>query len=512
MVYYKDFFTNRELELKELKKGVRLLEKGLPKNFSLIGLRKIGKTQVIQKFAQEVRSSKAIPVLFNVEDNFSPPEDFALRLAYSIFHSLRPEEPYTPTLAELNRIKPKSKAAEDIVSVFLAEFERKKPNRLLLLQKAFGLPEELAKELGNAFIIILDEFQAIEGLAKYREIKGIYGAIRAYVEHSKRTSWIIAGSSVSLMLKITSDSKSPLFELFSNITLDLFSKGTTFELIEKIERTYGTKIERQIKEKIFAFSRGQPFYTYCLIDRLCTISAHPKMRDATRAIFEEVLTPNARLYNHCKYVFDTSLGRARGKATLKKVLEVLSKNESATVSETAQAAKMPLQTANISLIRLMEVDLVERTGQKYALCDPLLGFWIKNIMLGGGDFTIIKETRLKQLERDLQKMSTELGTAKEYELKYRLEKKFGLTLEKYNKAGIELDLAGMEKGIAHIFEIKWRNREASYKDIKKFAEKTEKLEFGKNAKLYFISKNRFTQEAKKLSEEKGIKLLTQNDL
>jgi len=58
-----------------------------------------------------------------------------------------------------------------------------------------------------------------------------------------------------------------------------------------------------------------------------------------------------------------------------------------------------------------------------------------------------------------------------------MEEKFGLTLDNYNKGGIEFDLVGEKEGTVYIFEIKWRNRSASYKDVKKLMETVELSEF-----------------------------------
>jgi len=500
-------FTNREAEIEELNKGIELLKNGFPKNFSLIGLRKIGKTLLTKKFGENLENT-VIPFFFNIEKNFSLPEDFALRFAYTIFYSLKPGGNYIPNLSELNRIKPKSKIADDMVNLFLSEYEKRKPNKLLLIQKAFELPDRLAKELNIKFVVFLDEFQAIIGLNNYKEIKNILGAIRVFFEHTENVMWVISGSAISLMLNITSDPKSSFFELFTNVNLDFFSKENTLKHINKIERMYNAKISSVIKEKIFVFTRGHPFYVFCITDKLCSISKEPLLRELTAAIFEEVLTPGARIYGHCKYVFDTSLEKAKGKATIKRVLEFLSINGLSTMTDIAKSTKMTLQTVNISLIRLKEVDIVERIRQQYRICDPVLMFWIKNTILGGEDFIKIKEARMKQIEQELLNAKTELGKAKEYEIKDKLEKQFGLKLDNYLKDKIELDLVGKKNDIYYIFEIKWRNKPTDYKDIKNFLNKIKKSEFkDKNKKLFFISKSGFTKQATDILKKNEIEII-----
>ncbi|MEA3254283.1 MAG: hypothetical protein U9Q22_00425, partial [Candidatus Altiarchaeota archaeon] len=137
-------FTNREKELEELSRGLRLLKDGFSKNYSLLGLRKIGKTWLIRKFGKTCKKA----ILFNVEDNFSPPEDFALRFVYSVFYAINPRGDYQPTLANLNKILSDNDTSKEIFNLFLTEYEKKNPNRILLIQKAFELPDKLAKEEG----------------------------------------------------------------------------------------------------------------------------------------------------------------------------------------------------------------------------------------------------------------------------------------------------------------------------------------------------------------------------
>jgi hypothetical protein len=89
-----------------------------------------------------------------------------------------------------------------------------------------------------------------------------------------------------------------------------------------------------------------------------------------------------------------------------------------------------------------------------------------------------------------------------------MEEKFGLTLDNYNKGSIEFDLVGEKEGTVYIFEIKWRNRAASYKDVKKLMEKVELSEFAPgDKKLFFLSRAGFTESAEKFASDSGMELL-----
>jgi hypothetical protein len=106
-----------------------------------------------------------------------------------------------------------------------------------------------------------------------------------------------------------------------------------------------------------------------------------------------------------------------------------------------------------------------------------------------------------------------VGIAKEYELKYALEKFLGFHLDKYLKDDIEFDLVGVNDDIVYIFEIKWRTKETGYSDIEKFIAKTTASEFAKHPrKLILISRRGFTRQATEYAKSKKIILVTQNEI
>ncbi|NOR46983.1 MAG: ATP-binding protein, partial [Methanosarcinaceae archaeon] len=99
---------------------------------------------------------------------------------------------------------------------------------------------------------------------------------------------------------------------------------------------------------------------------------------------------------------------------------------------------------------------------------------------------------------------TELGIAKEYEIREKLKSRFGFEFKGYLKDNIELDAVGFDKGTYHIVEIKWRNKATSYKDVINFMEKTKVFD---PVKLYFISRSGFTKQAESLLNEKNIEVI-----
>ncbi|MBT9439092.1 MAG: winged helix-turn-helix transcriptional regulator [Desulfobacterales bacterium] len=226
---------------------------------------------------------------------------------------------------------------------------------------------------------------------------------------------------------------------------------------------------------------------------------------------EEVLGAGGGINDLCNYLYTISLERARYKAPLKSVLRILSNDPYLTQSQIAKVLGKSQGEVRNYLLPLEEIDLVAKEDRKYFIIDPLIGLWISGKEFGIERLTFPKkvtERYIKHLEEKYLRASTELGRAKEYEFRYKMEEKFGLTLDNYNKGSIEFDLIGEKEGTVYIFEIKWRNRAASYKEMKKLMEKVELSEFASGGKkLFFLSKAGFTESAEKFARDSGIELL-----
>lgn len=142
-------------------------------------------------------------------------------------------------------------------------------------------------------------------------------------------------------------------------------------------------------------------------------------------------------------MLDESLARARGQASLRAVLDVVAAaNGPLTLAEVARAIKRATGTTRELLQRLTDVDLVVRTGDGYALSDPVLQVWLAYFTRGVELLEIPHAGALDRLVREVlekyQWVTTELGLARESQVR-ELLRRF---------AGQEVDgrLFGLGKG------------------------------------------------------------------
>lgn len=502
--YQQRLFTNREYEL-DLLEGLAH-EPARPRHVAIVGLRKIGKTWLIKEFLRKNRGQKFAYI--NVEEIVSSPEIFSIRcigkVCYWLFGGEEMDYIDYAAIARKN-LEIKSKALERGLRQYDAIVNAKEIDYAASLNVLFSFVEDISNEQGIRTIVILDEFQDILTLNKYRNID-MLKLYRKYVENAVNVSYFLSGSAIHLMKNILGEA-SPLFELFKEIHPANFTRISTRKLVRKILPGFPAAH----CDLIYRLSNGHPFY----ISNVCEdLNAGANDGDVKTAFIRQVLSKGKAVYSHCHYVYKLSLKTARGYNNLKAVLQILSQTAGLRVGELSQRLRKPVPAVEDAVEELVKVDLLKVDEEKRIFfVDPVLRFWISYFELGIEieDFSA-KQTLLElinDLDRKYQAASTELGKAKEYELRVKLEARLGTRLANYSK-GPEFDL--MSEGGKIIIEIKWTNRPTGAQTVRDFVHKAKTSEFlDKARQLILISKSGFTDAAGKLAKEHNVELMSESD-
>lgn len=489
-------FVDRERELEFLSKSAN-------ENIAIIGLRKTGKSMLVKEFIY--RNKKTDFVYINLEEIISSPELLAIKfIGKTVFWVFRGEDEkeflnFDTLLAKNFQIK--SNALANALKKYASIMNSKKMDYFVLIKLVFDFAEELAVERKTKITLILDEFQEILSLKNYRGINNILGILRNYFENKANASYIILGSAVSLMENIVGK-ESPLFMLFREIRLENFDKNKSYLLVKK----FIPNIPRNLSDMIYFYTAGNPFY----IKNLCTELKGKKIdnTEIKKAFIFQTLSKNGEIYKYCDYIYKISLEKAKGYGNLKAVLQILTEKQFSTLTEISRKIGKPLTAIKDAMDSLIAVDILKEKEKKYFFSDPVLRYWIAYFELGIEVEDFPKEKDLISLINDLEEkylqVSAELGKAKEFEFKDKLEKEFGLKLENYRKGKMEFDLVGKKNETWHVFEIKWKNSPADYKDLEKFYKNSKKV--FKKCRLFFISKSGFTEESRKFAEKNDIKV------
>ena len=490
-------FTNRERELETLDFYLEEFINGIKENVCIFGLRRIGKTILIKEFVRRHKELKSI--YLNCEFLFSVPielsQNFVLESAKWFFDK------------EIELYDLVALPGGEVVKKLLRELEKVDSSKTEVIKLAFEYLRELGKE--EKIIVFMDEFQEILKLKNYRDLRNILGIFRGYI-NDENILFIISGSFPHIMRDIIANGESPLYNQFKELKLDYFERESSSELISKV-----IKCDEESKRLIHQLTGGHPFYIISIAKRTKLIhwiyDFSINQTTIKRAFLIETLYPEGGIYKHCSYLLNTVLSLAKYKAPLIGILNTLLKEDGLTQSEIAKRIKVSQGEARLYTSELERLDMLQRIEGMYYLGDKVLKMWLdlrKTGELGESPKDKSVEIYLRIMERKYLKAKTELGKAKESEIRENLREKFGIEFKPYLDKDIEFDGIGIDDNYVNIVEVKWKNKPTDLRAMKKFLEKIENSEFSTEKKrLLFISKSGLTPAALKFAKSNDIEVL-----
>jgi hypothetical protein len=286
---------------------------------------------------------------------------------------------------------------------------------------------------------------------------------------------------------------------------------------------------------VYTYTFGHPFYVTALTDRLRDLAPTPEVVDIEQvehAFLLETLSRQGQIYGYCRYLYDISLQKARGYGLLKALLQILAEEEGLSLSELAGRLRRQASATREYLRWLMEVDLVIEEEKRYYYRDPVLRFWVAYTSQGVEVDAFPRREDLEGLVGDLserfQRVSTQLGRAKESEVRELLRKLAGRTVdgklfgqeeavripdftsvERYLSPDGQVELDALaENDERWVVEVKWRLKRVGKGELEQLVERAEAFE----ARAWCVSQAGFTPEAVEFAEEHRVMISRADEL
>ena len=247
----KEFFCDRKQEMNDI---IRFLENGA--NVSLITMRRIGKTGLILRTFDELRTKKYgyrtiyadIYSTQNVDDFVSTlasavvaqTKESGIKAFFSILGGIRPLISYDPV------------SGQPQVSVIF----QNDAQRFSTIESIFDYLENL----GEKVVVAIDEFQQIR---EYENVN-MEGFLRSKIQHLKNVSFIFSGSDKRLMTDMFEGEKSPFYQSVTNVPLGKIDSQIYASFITKLFEKGGKHIEKSSVDYILKWSRCHTLYTQTL--------------------------------------------------------------------------------------------------------------------------------------------------------------------------------------------------------------------------------------------------------
>jgi len=403
-------FTDRDEILAALHRNAEFIQQGEGVNLALVGQRRIGKTMLAQRFADDLheRHSPLVPVYFNVARNLSVPSVFAVRLLASISHSFveadgRHVEQSGGVLDAASLLTVVDQTREEpIVATALQvtrEMEKDRPDEQLLLESTLSCLERTAQHTGRKLLVILDEFHDVTQLDSFPRIKDTLTIMGQTLSQQTGVGYIAVSSNIHMVERTVRSATSPLFDQFQVVPVPPFDRAATAEFCRKSLPEH--LLTQETIAPLFEFTSGHPFYLNCLTTAMRWLDQDETGGDILdRAIYQELLTREGRIYQYCQHRLEMALAEARGKTTLRSVLLVLGQQGNQTLSEVAAPLKRTPGEVRSYLKRLADFDLIRREGRRYYITDSILALWIRfTILERAPEYSGYKEAIWRHLDR-----------------------------------------------------------------------------------------------------------------
>lgn len=389
------FFFNRTKELAELVNTVELLKQGSTKYLALIGQRKTGKTSLLRQFMAVVDEpdviffevdcweKKPTPKIF-FQDYLIQAMDGFIRRRYpdrfrlSIRASLTNETNLLTMLADVRSLKIAAldEATEKLLELRANHSFASLKDKLsdTLFSSIIDFPEKLAQETNVYFVSIIDEFQELTDLNRFKHIKenigDIFAFLRARWQRHRRVNYIVAGSKLTMMKEIITRERAPFFQHFKMVEIGDFDFPDAKQMLTVLSEKAENPIPEELITRLIELVGTNPFYLQILAGEFCEKEID---EDAFKITIQENLFKSAgRLHLY----FQDLVGRAVGRsASLEQTLITIARYPG-TLSSLAE--RMGIGTGTLKSWINRVADFITVDSGIYQIGDRCLRLWLEN--------------------------------------------------------------------------------------------------------------------------------------
>ncbi len=387
-------FFDRKQELQTLLKSAHDLLHGKQTYWAIIGFRKIGKSSLLWEFERHLPESILSVHLDCWEIRLNP---------YAFFHELVKQlvnsyliksgdvekVGYVDRLASLSQGLDFSLTLARLQLLGLESLNRAATALRLLERHEFSyelfdtivdLPQALSQETDRRCVVIIDEFQELKSLERFKAVKehigDLFAFLRGHWQRHDRVNYMVGGSKITLLRDLLLDVNAPFFQHFRLLDLQPFSRQEAVELLTTFVPEEGKTIPLSLAHEIIDLVGANPFYLQVIGEELCAEESTEEIRAVTlKTTLQRTLFDNTgRLNLYFQRLLNDIIGKS---SSLESVLLTLT--EDRRITDIARAIHVDSGTASNWLGRLLKEDIVVRHEDgTYSIPDPGFKLWLRS--------------------------------------------------------------------------------------------------------------------------------------
>lgn len=386
LVPLEPLFVDRTTELAEFDALLEALTLGRRRHVALLGLRRIGKTLLLDEVRRRHPTS-AIAYL-PLDEVVSSPEDFARALAIETLRAAALGVGSTLKLVPTAEGLSGAAAAlhPDLVTSTeeITTLMREESSHGALLTAVMRFPSQVSAALDVPILMMLDEFQEVVRLRAFPRTDNLLGTIRAALDRRGKVAFAVAGSRVTAMRNLLSDGESPLFTRFEQIELRPFNSDGTYDLAARIWSDASLTPEPDASVRLHKLTGGWPFYSHAVAARAGQVARTadgritPDIVDI--AFYQEIVGRVANIGQNCRYLLETALRTdAEGmRNTLEAVLRQVARWQPITRANIERRLRRHHAHTQIhkAINLLIDTDFLREAAGVLEMPDPVFALWL----------------------------------------------------------------------------------------------------------------------------------------
>jgi Cdc6-like AAA superfamily ATPase len=325
--------------------------------------RQTGKTSVAEELLRQVRRAGGWGIYIDCSAA-TDERELAELIARSTYDQASGSRGAFTRLKDIISGAPKPVLFQNDLNLSLMFFGDHKESPPRLLERAFGLADELATQKDRRCVVVYDEFQRLAALSP-----SIFERTRAALQHRMtHTAYVFMGSEVGLLDALFRQRTSMPFRLATPLTLPPPSSEAWHRYIAARFRNLKVVIAADEVDRLIAFSGGHPRDLMEICEHLLTIrSVNPTVAGAVDLAEAKTLAGLSAEFEEIWKQLERPRGTRTTAARIAAGRPVYGEGRPGT--ETAR-----------SIDKLAQMGLIRKMGRgAYEFTEPLFGVFVRNL-------------------------------------------------------------------------------------------------------------------------------------
>lgn len=359
---YGDDFCNRIKELQELEN-----DSLSGQNMLLYAPRRFGKTSLLKKLEQKLKSNKQYKFIYIDLFSVSSVDEFIQKYFNLIVKTFEEDSSKVINLfKEILNIRPNITMTMNSSTDLSYGLSFTKKEQTQTLEDILNLPISYAKKFNKNIIIVFDEFQEIEQLEIEKKLRSVLQT------HGREIAYIFSGSKKSILTQMFNDKTRAFYKGVKHFRIDEITLDDWNIFIENKFIQSNKQIDSKYIKQTFEITKGFPYHMQQIMAIIWEKTSKRVTNDIVKESLKIILEREYDLYS----IVWTQL-TPNQKNTLKYIIQTDGKDLYS--NENLNNSSFSASTLKSTLEALIKKDICDKKDEGYYLIDPFMKYWLENL-------------------------------------------------------------------------------------------------------------------------------------